>query len=168
MSAPILNPPVFPELRIEGQGRIAELALGRPALMAILVVLALALFTACGQAVESVGGRLHLGRCPPASGHDIIGHGLRTAPDLVAFTLALGASGRDLRIATGLAEIAFDVVGRGLQTATTRVDSVRDPLLVEEVVVTVHGHSISLSTLVTARGHVRGFLPPLTALNQRR
>ena len=53
-SAPVLDPPVFPDLRIEEQGRIAEPALGRPALVTGPVVLTLALLTARGQAVESV------------------------------------------------------------------------------------------------------------------
>ena len=59
----------------------------------------------------------------------MIGHGLRTAPGLVAFALALGETGLDPRIDTGLAEITFDVTGRGLLTATDRVDSVRGSLL---------------------------------------
>ena len=89
-SAPVLDPPVFPDLRIEEQGRIAGLALGWPALVAIPIVLALALLTARSQVVESVGDWPRLGRCPSASGRDVIGHGLKTAPDLVAFALALG------------------------------------------------------------------------------
>ena len=71
---------------------------------------------------------------------------------------------RDPRIATGLAGIAFDVIGRGLRTSTDRVDSARDPLLVEEVAGIVCGQAIPLSALVTARG----LLPPLTAHGQRR
>ena len=46
--------PRFPDLRIEEQGRIVEPALGRIALVTGPVVLALALLTTCGQAVESV------------------------------------------------------------------------------------------------------------------
>ena len=129
-SAPVLDPPVFPDLWIEEQGGIVGSALGRPPLVMGPVVLALALLTACGQAVESVGGGPRLGRCPTASGHNVISHGLRTAAD--------------------------------------RVDSARDPLLVEEVVVTIRGHAIPLSTLVTARGHVCGLLLPLTARGERR
>ena len=148
-SAPVLDPPVFPDLRIEEQGRIARLALDRPALVAVPVVLALALLTACGQAVERVGGGPCLGRCPPARGRNVIGHGLRTTHDLVAFALALGESSRDPRIATGLSEIAFDLISRVLRTATDRVDSVCDPLLVVEVAVTVSGHAIPLSATCT-------------------
>ena len=48
-SAPILDPPVFSDLRIEEQGRIAGPALGRPALVTGPVVLALALLTARGR-----------------------------------------------------------------------------------------------------------------------
>ena len=40
-SAPVLDPPVFPDLQIEEQGRIAKPALGRPALVTGPVVLAL-------------------------------------------------------------------------------------------------------------------------------
>ena len=48
-SAPVLDPPVFPGLWIEEQGRIVEPALSRPALVAVPVVLALALVTARGR-----------------------------------------------------------------------------------------------------------------------
>ena len=154
-SAPVLDPPVFPDLRIEEQGRIVEPALGRTALMTGPVVLALALLTACGQAVESVGGGTRLDRCPPASGHGVTSRGLRTAPSRVAFALALGETGHDPRIDTGLAETAFDVPGRCLLTATGRADSVCVPLLAGEVAVTIRGHAIPLAALVTARG-----LPP--------
>ena len=51
-SAPILDPPVFPDLRIKEQGRIAEPALGRTAPVTGPVVLALALLTARGQVGE--------------------------------------------------------------------------------------------------------------------
>ena len=119
-------------------------------------------------AVESVGGGRLLGRCSPTNGRDVIGCDLRIAPAPVAFALALGETGLDPRIDTGLAEIALDVTGRGLLTATDRVDSVRDPLLAEEVVVTVRGHAIPLVVLVTARGLVDDLLPPLTVRGQRR
>ena len=167
-SAPVCDPPVFPDLRIEEQGRIAEPAFGRTALVIAPVVLALALLTARGQAVESVGGGSRLDRCPPANGCNVIGLGLRTAPDHVAFALGLGEIGRDPRIATGLAATALDVTGRVLQTATNDVDSIRDPLLVGEVVVTIRGHAVPLAALVTARGHVCGLFPPLTARDRRR
>ena len=117
------------------------------------VVLSLALLTARGQAVESVGGGPRLGRCPPASGHGVTGLGLRTAPGRALFTL--GETGHDPRIDTGLTETAFDVPGRGLLTATGRVDSVRVPLLAGEVAVTVRGHEIPLAALVTARDQRR-------------
>ena len=56
------------------------------------------------------------------------------------------------------------MTGRGLVTATDRVDSVRDPLLAGEVVVTVRSHTIPLATLVTTSD-----LPsPLTTCDQRR
>ena len=158
-SAPVFDPPVFPDLRIEEQGRIAG-----PALVTGPVVLTLVLLTARSQAVESVGGGPRLDRCPPASGCDMIGRGLRTAPGRVAFALALGETGRDPRIDTGLGETTFDVTGCGLLTATDRVDSVRVPLLAGEVVVTVRGHAIPLAALVTARC----LPPPLTARDQRR
>ena len=140
-SAPVLDPPVFPDLQIEKQGMIAGPALGRPALMTGPVVLALALLTARGQAVESVGGRPRLDRCPPASGCDVFGRRLRTAPGHIAFTLALGETGRDPRIDTGVGETTFDVTGSGLLTATDRVDSVRVSLLAGEVAVTACGVS---------------------------
>ena len=44
--APVLDPPVFPDLRIEEQGRVAEPALGRTALLTGAAILALALLTA--------------------------------------------------------------------------------------------------------------------------
>ena len=74
-------------------------------------------------AVKSIGGGPHLNRCPPASGR-----GFRTAPGRVTFALALRETGRNLWNDAGLAETAFDVIGRGLLTATDHVDSIRDPL----------------------------------------
>ena len=167
-SAPVRDPPVFPDLRIEEQGRIAEPVLGRTALAIAPVVLALTLLTALGQAVESVGSGSCLDRCPPANGRDVIGLGLRTTPDRVAFALGLGEIGCDPRIATSLAATALDVTGRVLRTAADHVDSSRYPLLVGEVVVTVRGRAIPLAALVTARGHACGLFPPLTAQYQRR
>ena len=86
--------------------------------------------------VESVGGGPRLGRCPPPSCRGAIGRGLWTAPGRVAFALALGEAGHDPWIDTGLAESAFDMTDRGLLTDTDHVDSVRDPLLTGEVIVT--------------------------------
>ena len=96
-SAPVLDPPVFPDLRIEEQGRIAEPALSRTALVTGAAVLALALLTARSQAVESVGGGPRLGRCPPASSRVEIGRGLRTAPGRVA-SRSLSLSGTPVSI----------------------------------------------------------------------
>ena len=89
-SAPVCDPPVFPDLRIEEQGRIAEPALGRTALVIAPVILSL--LTACGQAVESVGGRSCLNHCPPANFRDVIviDLGLQTALDRISFALGLG------------------------------------------------------------------------------
>ena len=162
-SAPVCDRPLFHDLRIEEQGKIAEPVLGRTALAIAPVVLALALFTARSQAVESVGGGSCLDRCSSANSRDVIDLGLRTAPDRVAFALGLGEIGRDPLIATGLAATALV-----LQTAADHVDSIRDLLLVGEVVVTVRGHSIPLAALVTACGHVCGLFPPLATSNQRR
>ena len=91
-SAPVLDPPVFPDLWIEEQGRIAEPALVRTAPMTGPVVLSLALLAARGQAVESIGGGPRLVRCPPASGR-----GLWTAPGRVALR-SLSLSGRPVTI----------------------------------------------------------------------
>ena len=167
-SAPVRDPPVFPDLRIEEKGRIVEPVLGRTVLAITPIVLALVLLTASGQAVESVGGRSRFDRCPPANGRDMIGLSLRTAPDHVVFALGLGEVGRVPRIAISLAETALNVTGRTLRTSTDHVDSIRDPPLVGEVVVTVRGHAIPLAALVTARGQLCGFFPPLTARDQRR
>ena len=98
----------------------------------------------------------------------MIGCGLQTAPDPVAFALALGEIGLDPRNDTSLAETALNVTDRGLLTATDPVYSVRDPLLAGEVVVTIRCHAIPLVALMTARGHVGDLLPPLTARDQRR
>ena len=69
------------------------------------------------------------------------------------------ASGLDPRIDTGLG-----VTGRGLLTATDHVVSVRVPPLA----VTAHGHAMFLVVLVTTRGRVDDYLPPLTVRGQRR
>ena len=108
-TAPLFDPPVLPDPRIEEQGRIVELALGRTALVTV--------------AVESVEGG-H----PPVSDHAASGRDLQIAPALSACALVLGE--------TGLAETALDVTGRGLLTATDHSDSVRVPLLAGELAVT--------------------------------
>ena len=71
-------------------------------------------------------------------GHVAIGSGLQTATGLGLDALVLGVTGRVLRIAPG------------------HVFSVRIPQLIGEV------------ALVTARGHVVDYLPPLTACGLRR
>ena len=121
-TAPFLDPPVFPDLRIEEQGRIVELALGRTALVTVAVVLTLAPLTVRGQEVESVGGGHPLGCCPPASVRD-----LRIAPAPGACALA----------ETGLPGTALGV------TATGHVDSVRIPPLAGELAVTLSPSSFS-------------------------
>ena len=63
-SAPVRDPLVFPDPRIEEQGRNVEPALGWTAPVAGLGDLALALLPARGQAVESVVAGTRLGRCP--------------------------------------------------------------------------------------------------------
>ena len=168
-SAPIRDPPVFPDLRIEEQGRIVEPAFGRAAPVAGLGDLALAPLPARGQAVESVVAGTRLGHCPPACGRCVTGRGLLTAIGHVAFAIArcLGEIGRGLRTATALAGIALDVTGRDLRIAAGLGGSVRDPLLVGEVTVTACGHAIPLAALVTAHGHGSGRLFPLTVRSQR-
>ena len=181
-SAPVRDPSVFPDPWIEEQGRIVQPALSRAALVAGLVDLALAPLPVRGQAVESVVGGTRLGRCPPASGCGVTGHGLLTAIGHVAFVLAccLGETGRSPRTATGLAGIALDVTGCDLLITTGLGRSVRDPLLVGEVAViarchaiplaallTARGHAIPLAALLTARGHGCGRLSPLTVRGRR-
>ena len=97
---PVRDPLVFPDLRVEEQGRIVEPALGWAAPVVGLGNLALAPLPARGQAVESVVAGTCLGCCPPACGRGVAGRSLRTATALVG--IALGVTGRDLRIATGL------------------------------------------------------------------
>ena len=135
-TAPLFDPHVFPDLRIEEHGRIVELALGRTALVTVTVVLAP--LTIRGQAVESVKGGHPLGRCHPASGRD-----LRIAPTFGACALVLGEAGLDPRIDTG----------RSLLTATDRVDSVRVPPLA--VLVTACGLVDDSLPPLTVRGQRR-------------
>ena len=150
-SAPIRNPLVFPDLRIEEQGRIIEPAVGRAALVAGLGDLALASLPARSQAVESVVDGTCLSRCPPACGR-------------VAFALVRchGETSRCLRTATGLAGIALGVTGCDLLLATGLDRSVHDPVLSGRSPVTVRGHAIPL----TASGHGCGCLFPLTVHGQ--
>ena len=150
-SAPVRDPLVFPDLRIEEQGRIVEPALGQAAPVASLSDLALSLLPARGQAVESVVDGTRLGCCPPACGC-----GLLTAIGHVAFALA-----------RCLAGIALGVTGRDLLLATGLDGNIRVPLLVGEVPVTARGHAIPLAVLVTARGHGCGRLFLLTVRGQR-
>ena len=97
-SAPVRDPFVFPELRIEKLGRIMEPALGWASPVAGLGVLAR------GQAVESVVAGTRLGRCPPACSRGAIDRGLLTALGrvMLALALCLGEIGRGLRTATAL------------------------------------------------------------------
>ena len=60
------------------------------------------------------------------------------------------------------------MTGRGLLTATDRVGSVRVPPLAGELAVTARSYAISRVVLVTSRGLVDDFLPPLTVRGQRR
>ena len=117
-SAPVHDPLVFPDLWIEEQGRIVEPALGRAAPMAGLGDLSLTPLPARGPAVESVVAGTRLGRCPPSCGRGVTSRGLLTAITRIAFALA---------------GIALIVTGRDLQLATGLSGSVRDPLLVGEV-----------------------------------
>ena len=96
------------------------------------------------------------------------GRDLRIAPVHVACALALGETGLDPRIDTGVAETALGVTGRGLLTATDHIGRARVPLLAGEVVVTARSQAISLVVLVTARGLADDLLPPLTVRGQRR
>ena len=137
-STPVRDPLVFPDLRIEEQGRIVEPALGRAAPVAGLGDLALTPLPAHGQTVESVVAGTHLGRCPPACGHGVTDRGLLTAIGRVTFAIVrcLGEIGRGPPTATALVGIALGVTGRDLLIATGLGRSVRDPLLVGEVAVT--------------------------------
>ena len=76
--------------------------------------------------------------------------GLLSVPSSSLVLGFLGVIGLGLRITTDPVEIALDVTGRGLLTATGLSKSVRDPLLVGEVAVTARGHSIPLVALVRA------------------
>ena len=146
----MFDPPVLPDPRIEEQGRIVELALGRTALVTVAIVLALAPLTVAVKRSRASKAVIPLGRCLPASGRD-----LRIAPALGVCALVLGEIGLDPRIDTGLAETALDVTGRDLLTATGRVDSVRVPPLAGELALTACGHAISLVVLVN-RSRSRG------------
>ena len=127
---------MVPDLRIEEHGRIRELVHGRVVLVTVAVVLALAPLPVRGQEVESVEGGHRHGRSLPVYVRVAIGRGLLTATAFDACALILGETGLDPRIDTGLAEIALDVTGRGLLTATDHVVSVRVPQLAREVAVT--------------------------------
>ena len=116
----------------------------------------------------SVGGGRLLSRSPTANGRGVTGRDLWIAPAHIVCALALGETGLDPRIDTGLAETALSVTGRGLLTATDHVSSARVPLLAGEVVVTARVQAISLVVLVTARGLADDLLPPLTVRGRRR
>ena len=129
-----------------------EPALSRAAPVAGLGDLALAPLPAHCQAVESVIAGTRLGRCPPACGR-----GLLIAIGRIAFALAhcLGE--------TSLARIALGMTGRDLLLATGLNRSVCNPLLFREVTLTARGHAIPLA----ARGHGCGCLFPLTVRGHR-
>ena len=125
-TAPFLDPPVFPDLRIEEQGRIVELALSQTALVAVAVVLALAPLTVRSQEVESIGDGHPLGRA--------------VSGDVLRIALALGETGLDPRIDAGT---TLGVTGRGLLTATGHVDSMCVSPLAGELAVTQSPSSFS-------------------------
>ena len=154
--APVRDPPVLPDLRLEKHGRIVEPALG-------WVALALAPLPARGQAVESIVGVTRLDRCLPVNGRGRIDRGLHTTIDPVEFARArfFGVIGLGLRTAADPAGISLDVTGRSRLTSTGRSGSVHDSMFAREVVVTGRGHAIPLAALVTVRCHGCGRFSPL-------
>ena len=112
-SAPVRDPLVFPDLRIEEQGRIVEPALGRAAPVTVLGVLTLAPLPTRGQEVESVVAGTRLGRCPPSCGLGVTGRGLLTAIGHVAW--CLGEIGRGLR-GVVVSALTSHVRGTGIVT----------------------------------------------------
>ena len=134
-------PPVFPDLRIEDQGRIRGPGHEGVALVDVNVVLALAPLPVRGQEVESVdaGRRPLRALLVPAhagSGRGLLtatGRGLLTATGRGVEALGLDVTGLDPRIDIGHAVTALGVTSCGLLTAAGRAVSVRVSLPAREI-----------------------------------
>ena len=147
-NAPFLDPPVFPDLQIEEQGRIVELALGRTALVTVAVVLALAPLSVCGRerrrrsSSRSLSSRERSRRERSRSSDHSRSRRMRSRS-------RGDRSRRDW--------------SRSSDRYRWRRQRARSPARRG-----ARGHAISLVVLVTARGLVDDLLPPLTVCCQRR
>ena len=143
-TAPLLDPPVFPDLRIEEQGRIAELALDRTALVTVAVVLALAPL--------AVRGRERRGR---SSSRSLSSHERSRSSDCSRSRGGWSRSSDRYRSRCDRS--------RSSDRYRSRRQRARSPARRR-----ARGHAIFLVVLVTARGLVDDHLPPLTIRGQRR
>ena len=119
-TAPFLDPPVFPDLWIEEQGRIVELALGRTALVTVAV--ALVPLTVRGRERRRLSSSRSLSSRERSRRE-------RSRSSDRSRSWRMRSRSRGDRIDTCLAGTALGVTVRGLLTATGHVDSMRVPLL---------------------------------------
>ena len=150
-TAPLLDPPVFPDLRIEEQGRIVELALGRTALVTVAVVFALAPL--------SVRGRERRRR---SSSRSLSSHERLRSLDCSRSRRVRSRSRGDRSRSSDRDRSRHDRSRSSDRYRSCR-QRARSPARQG-----ARGHAISLIVLVTARGLVDDSLPPLTVCGQRR
>ena len=145
-TASLLDPPVFPDLRIEEQGRIAELVLGLTALVTVAVVLALAPLAVRGRE-----------RRRQSSSR------LRSSDRSRSRRVRSRSRGDRSRSSDRCRDRSRRDRSRSSDRYRSRRQRSCSPARQE-----ARGHAIFLVVLVTARGCVDDHLPLLTVRGQRR
>ena len=150
-TAPLLDPPVLPDPRIEEQGRIVELALGRTALMIVAVVLVLAPLTVCGRERRRRSSSWSLSSRERSRSLDRLRSRSR------------GDRSRSSDRYRSRRDRSRRERSRSNDHYQSRRQRARSPARWR-----ARGHAISLVVFVTARSLMDDFLPPLTVRGQRR
>ena len=154
-TASFLDPPMFPDLRIEEQGRIVEPALGRTALVTVAVVLTLAL---APLTVRSLSGRERRRR---SSSRSLSSHERSRSSDRSRSRRVRSRSRGDRSRSSDRYRSRRD---RSRSSDCYRSRRQRSRSLAHRG---ARGHAISLVVLVTTRDLVDDLLP-LTVRGQRR
>ena len=152
-TAPLLDPPVFPNPRIEEQGRIAELTLGRTALVTVAVILALTPLPVRGQERRRrSSSRLLSSR-----------ERLRSSDRSRSWRVHSRSRGDRSRPSDRCRDRSRRDRSRSSDCYRSRRQRACSPTRRE-----ARGHAIFLVVLMTARGRVVDHLPPLAVRSQKR